>query len=422
MLSLSLSRSHGGGNSSSSTGSGSSSSSKYSRRARKYVMQAGDMFTEPPTEEAGGASSRSSEQHALARRQREWRREDKWQKMARITKSEHGRGVTCHFDMASPKLIERTWKGIPDRWRAAAWHSFLLQSSQRRPDHRSDEELTRIFHELQRQSSPDDVQIDLDVPRTISSHIMFRRRYRGGQRLLFRVLHAMSLHYAQTGYVQGMAALAATLLAYYDEERAFVMLVRLWQVRGLDRLYRAGFSGLMEALDDFERNWLSGGEIAEKLNALGIPPTAFGTRWYLTLFNYAVPFPAQLRVWDVFMLLGDSGVAAAATPRASSLAARPGSAGGQAQSQAQVQEGEEYECAAFGKTLDVLHAVSASLIDGMREIILNSDFETAMKVLTSWAPIKDVELFMRVAKIEYKVHARKRASASAHAPAAASAA
>jgi hypothetical protein len=44
----------------------------------------------------------------------------------------------------------------------------------------------------------------------------------------------------------------------------------------------------------------------------------------------------------------------------------------------------------------------------MREIILDSDFENSMKVLTSWIPIKDVELFMRVAKAEWKVHRRKK--------------
>ena len=62
-----------------------------------------------------------------------------------------------------------------------------------------------------------------------------------------------------------MAALAATLLAYYEEERAFVMLVRLWDLRGLDRLYKSGFGGLMEALDDFEKSWLGAGELAAKL-------------------------------------------------------------------------------------------------------------------------------------------------------------
>jgi hypothetical protein len=94
---------------------------------------------------------------------------------------------------------------------------------------------------------------------------MFRKRYRGGQRLLFRVLHALSLYFPDVGYVQGMAALAATLLCYYDEEHAFVMMVRLWQLRGLERLYESGFEGLMDALAEFEKHWLSDGEVAKKL-------------------------------------------------------------------------------------------------------------------------------------------------------------
>lgn len=59
-------------------------------------------------------------------------------------------------------------------------------------------------------------------------------------------------------------------------------------------------------------------------------------------------------------------------------------------------------------SLDVLHAVSAALIDGTREILLDSDFENAMKVLTSWIPVRDEELLMRVAKAEWKMHRRKR--------------
>lgn len=124
---------------------------------------------------------------------------------------------------------------------------------------------------------------------------------------------------------------------------------------------------------------------------MGIPPTAYGTRWYLTLFNYSIPFPAQLRVWDVFMLLGDSeDVSDSTRPNTFSAPASNPST--------------------FGQGLDVLHATSAALIDGMREIILESDFENSMKVLTSWVPIKDIELFMRVAKAEWKVHRRKKTS------------
>lgn len=64
----------------------------------------------------------------------------------------------------------------------------------------------------------------------------------------------------------------------------------------------------------------------------------------------------------------------------------------------------------FSGDLDVLHATSAALIDATREILLDSDFENAMKVLTSWIPIKDEDLLMKVAKAEYKMR-KKRASA-----------
>ena len=63
----------------------------------------------------------------------------------------------------------------------------------------------------------------------------------------------------------------------------------------------------------------------------------------------------------------------------------------------------------FGSTLDVLHAASAALIAGTKDILLESDFENAMKVLTSWIPIRDEDLFMKVAKAEWKVHKRKGA-------------
>lgn len=62
----------------------------------------------------------------------------------------------------------------------------------------------------------------------------------------------------------------------------------------------------------------------------------------------------------------------------------------------------------FHGGLDVLHAVSAALIAGTREILLDSDFENAMKVLTSWIPVKDEEMMMRVARVEWKTKRRRR--------------
>jgi Rab-GTPase-TBC domain len=116
---------------------------------------------------------------------------------------------------------------------------------------------------------------------------------------------------------------------------------------------------------------------------LNIDPTAYGTRWYLTLFNLSIPFPAQLRVWDVFFLLG--GDSHAESTEASS-------------SSSQIQD------------LDILHAASAALIHALREVLMDSDFENAMKALTSWIPVKDEELLMKVTRAEYKLHQGKKKS------------
>ncbi|KAK4947115.1 hypothetical protein LTR10_013886 [Elasticomyces elasticus] len=352
-------------------------STSFFSKDRKTLAEAAHMLTLPPglaeiAEQEDGGKPVSS------LKRREWARDEKWQKMARPVRersNSKGGGMRFEFDTSDPKLVGRTWKGIPDRWRAMAWHSFLSTSAKRRGGHVPDDELINEYHKLQEENCADDVQIDVDVPRTINLHIMFRRRYRGGQRLLFRVLHAISLYCPEPGYVQGMASLAATLLCYYDEEQAFVMLVRLWQLRGLEQLFQSEFVGLIAALDEFEREWLGSGDVAQKLEELGIPSTSYGTRWYLTLFNMSVPFPAQLRIWDVFMLLGDA-ASGVATPFG-------------------------------GADLDVLHATSAALIDATREIILDADFEVAMKVLTSFIPIKDEDLLMRVARTEYKMRKKR---------------
>ncbi|KAI0013336.1 rab-GTPase-TBC domain-containing protein [Xylariaceae sp. FL0662B] len=353
-------------------------------RDRKLVDEAGDLLALQPGL-THIAEDESAEKIAAELKQKEISRSEKWRKMARVVKpgEEDGQGTLFEFDLKHPKLTTRAWKGIPDCWRAAAWYSFLLSSAKASKEpFITDDQLKADFHRLIEEASPDDAQIDLDVPRTINQHIMFRTRYRGGQRLLFRVLHALSLYFPDTGYVQGMAPLAATFLSYYDEETCFVMLVRLWKYRGLNQIYQSGFAELMGTLKDFERHWLGSKDVGEKLTELCINPTAYATRWYLTLFNLSMPFPVQLRVWDVFLLLGSSPEPIDAT----------------------VIEGDSNSDEPSSKGLEILHATSLAIIDTLRDTLLDSDFENAMKALTSWVPIKDEQGFMDVVHAEYKQH------------------
>jgi hypothetical protein len=147
---------------------------------RRLMDEASDMLKLPPglaeiaEQEEGGKA-------ALAMKTKEIEREEKWRKMAKVVQSSaKGGGMMFEFDVKDPKVISRTWKGIPDRWRGTAWYAFLAASAKADENSPTDEELVESFYELQEENSPDDMQIDVDVPRTINRHIMFRRRYRGG--------------------------------------------------------------------------------------------------------------------------------------------------------------------------------------------------------------------------------------------------
>ena len=142
--------------------------------------EASDMLTLPPGL-AEIAAKEDGGKLAAAMRAKEIEREEKWRKMAKVVNStKKGGGMMFEFDTKDQKLISRTWKGIPDRWRATAWYAFLAASAKNDEEAPSDEELIESFYELQEESSADDMQIDVDVPRTINRHIMFRRKYRGG--------------------------------------------------------------------------------------------------------------------------------------------------------------------------------------------------------------------------------------------------
>jgi len=149
-------------------------------RDRRLLDEASDMLKLPPGL-ADIAEQQEGGRAAQAMRAKEIQREEKWRKMAKVVQSgANSGGMMFEFDVKDAKVISRTWKGIPDRWRATAWYAFLAASAKKNPDSPTDEELVASFYELQEESCADDMQIDVDVPRTINRHIMFRRRYRGG--------------------------------------------------------------------------------------------------------------------------------------------------------------------------------------------------------------------------------------------------
>ncbi|KAI9445404.1 rab-GTPase-TBC domain-containing protein [Lactarius indigo] len=199
------------------------------------------------------------------------------------------------------KLSRRTYKGIPDRWRSAAWLALIGNFSRI-----SKEQLLALsaeYREALERHSPYDIQIDLDVPRTINGHVLFRTRY--GQRSLFHVLHSFSLRCEQCGYCQGMGPIAAMLLCYFEPERAYASLVHLHDAYHMHDIFSPGFPGLLESIYVQERiieEMMPAVYMAFKKHM--VSTTSYATKWYITLFANSIPFQTHLRLWDAFLLEG----------------------------------------------------------------------------------------------------------------------
>ncbi|WVN90220.1 uncharacterized protein L203_105456 [Cryptococcus depauperatus CBS 7841] len=241
----------------------------------------------------------TSEEEAKVKK-KEAERVLKWGKMMKVRKRDQGGNIIeweWSKDGQGTRLPRRVYKGIPDRWRMAAWWTLS-------------EEQAAAWKKKGKGKSPalelaQDYRIDLDVPRTISGHTMFITRYGAGQRNLWHVLHSFSQMCLACGYVQGMGPIAATLLCYFDPERAYTLMVRLHDVYGMHEIFEPGFPGLLEAFYVQERlmEWTMP-DLYRTFQRNMISSSAWGTKWYITLFVNTFPFSQQLRIWDVLWMEG----------------------------------------------------------------------------------------------------------------------
>lgn len=101
----------------------------------------------------------------------------KWGRMMQVSSRDRGGNVESWGVKPSKahKLRRRVYKGIPDRWRSAAWEALMNTYSKSGYD-----QVVKLAEHYQsdiEKPSSYDIQIDLDVPRTISGHVLFRTRY-----------------------------------------------------------------------------------------------------------------------------------------------------------------------------------------------------------------------------------------------------
>lgn len=107
----------------------------------------------------------------------------KWGRMMEAQARDPGGNVAAWGIKAAKeaKFRERVYKGIPDCWRSAAWE--LMMNRMTKSSKRELDILAEDYQQALDKPSTYDVQIDLDVPRTISGHVLFRTRY--GQGFVF---------------------------------------------------------------------------------------------------------------------------------------------------------------------------------------------------------------------------------------------
>ncbi|CEJ00572.1 hypothetical protein RMCBS344292_14624 [Rhizopus microsporus] len=231
-------------------------------------------------------------------KEKEIERAEKWAAMSHRILID---GETAYTFSYSSKLRRRVYKGIPDCWRRDVWY-YLVTDGLRSAN--EDYAYKKSYQELLLKESSHERQIDLDIPRTLRDHIMFKQRYGSGQRSLFNVLRAFSNYDEEVGYCQGMTNIVATILMYCDEERAFLMLRRMFLRDKLHDLYIPGFPTLMESFF-IQDNLLKRYRPRLYHHLLGLSSDIYATRWYITLFTGGVvQYHTLLRIWDIYFLCG----------------------------------------------------------------------------------------------------------------------
>jgi hypothetical protein len=206
------------------------------------------------------------------------------------------------------KFAKRLGKGVPSACRGAVWMQALDVPV-------ITAKLTAQYETLCETRMPQwGEQLDVDVLRESRTHEMFHERYGRGQRMLFRVLWALTAEDAELGYCQGMSGIAAMLLFWLDEMSAFAAMRHMMRARHMRTLYLRGFP-LLEQLGFFHTGITALPSAAPQLRATldknGIVPEVYCTEWFLKVMYQRLPFAAAVHVWDHYCAYGYEAVLAA---------------------------------------------------------------------------------------------------------------
>ncbi|KAI0205540.1 TBC domain protein [Astrocystis sublimbata] len=148
-------------------------------------------------------------------------------------------------------------------------------------------------------------QIDMDVYRTLTDNIFFRRG--PGVAKLSEVLKAYARHNPEVGYCQGMNLITANLLLIMPStEDTFWVLVSMIELT-LPRGYYDHSLMASRADQNVLRQYVTAvlPKLSQHLEDLCIELEALTFQWFLSIFTDCLSAEALFRVWDVVLCISD---------------------------------------------------------------------------------------------------------------------
>lgn len=147
--------------------------------------------------------------------------------------------------------------------------------------------------------------IEKDLHRNFPNHELFGGAYKTiGQKELFHVLKAYSLHNPSVGYCQAQAPVAALLLMNMPTEQAFWCFVSICD-KYLTGYYSAGMQAIqLDGAILFGLLKRVSPNAYRHLKKQAIEPILYMTEWFLCAFTRTLPWSTVLRIWDMFVCEG----------------------------------------------------------------------------------------------------------------------
>jgi len=205
-------------------------------------------------------------------------------------------GIAKYMLQHPDRFQRRVRRGIPQQYRWQVWKAQIGVHS--------GDPLMQTYREFASPSNPCTEQIKIDISRTFPE--FFNAEW---QQSLLRLLNAYAGYRPEIGYCQGMNFVAGLLLLVSGqrEEECFVVLCRLMDSPeyGLAGFYRESLPLLrryLRACDHLLKVLVP--DVRDHFIKESVQPAVYLYQWFLTLFINCFPLPMVIIIWDVIICEG----------------------------------------------------------------------------------------------------------------------